>query len=542
MIGPETLNISDYIDVLLRRKAIVITFFVVVVATVLVASLLMTPIYRATATIMIDVESPHVLTTTAGVEMGSMGTTSYLSYQGYFSTQLEIMTSRTLASQVVKEFDLRQKPEYTDTSDVVGKFLKNVTVEPVPDTRLVKLSIEDQDPALAAKLANRLAEIYTLRNLAYISKSERLNLLKNEYLRLETKLSEYSKVYKAKHPEMIKLRKEMEETLDYMNKEKAPVTTEDILTAGNKDQYQHALSNLKANNVSIIDPARVPTRPVRPKMILNLLVAVVLGFFGGAGLAFFFEYQGPTIKDIEDVERLTNWPFLGKIPETPGRKKEFHVQRETRGYITEAYRSICTRIFMADIPERPLKSIAVSSLGPQEGKTTSICNIAIVMAQNNKRVLLVDADMHKPRLQKVFRTKDGAGLAAYLSGEADYTKVIKRTEIDNVFLAADDRPHDTPSVLLAGSKMKEFVQTTENEFDYVLYDTPPIGAITDAQILSQTVDGVIFIMESGKTPKRAVLRNYKLLAASKIICAGVIIVKAPVRGREAYYYYHHPPK
>jgi len=536
----EIFNFDNYVDIISRRRNIIIAFFVVVVLVVAFCTFIMTPIYRATTTILIDIENPDVLTTTAGVGIGGRDSGSYLSYREYFKTQIGIITSRSIAREAIKEFNLMTLPEYQMAEDPISLFLGSVKVKPVAETRLVKLNVDNKNPELAAKISNRMAELYIMHNLAYISKSERLNLLKNEYLRLETKLSGYSKKYKHGHPEMIKVKKEMAEIVEYIDEEKNP----DPLSSEEKEittqeKYKHTLGDLKANNISIVDYAETPTSPVKPKKTLNLFLAIIIGLFGGTGLGFFFEYQDATVKDVEDLDKLIKWPFLGSVPFTPGEEKEFYAQRESLSFITEAYRTISTRIFFSDTKERPLKSIAISSLGPQEGKTTSICNLGIVMAQNKKRVLLVDADMHKPRLNKVFKRKNAKGLSSFLNGEAEYDEVLQETEIENLYLVADRRSSHNPSILLASDKMREFYSIVEEKFDYVLFDTPPIGAITDATILSQIVDGLILVIESGKTPKRALVRNNKFLMHSKIRCAGVVLVKSPVNGSEAYYYHHY---
>jgi capsular exopolysaccharide synthesis family protein len=533
----ETFQFSDYFDILRRRVGIVIAAFVIIVVAVTVITFLMTPIYRATALVLIDIESPQVLTTTGAVEIGSPWSSSYYSYREYFKSQMGIIKSHSIAEQVFKEFNILKLEEFAKVKEPIKKFLKTIDVEAVRDTRLLRLNVENKDPALAKKIANRIADIYIRRNLAYISQSEWLNLLKNEYLRLETRLSEYSKIYKGGHPEMIRLKDEMAEMATNIARAKdVDFTAYMSQEEAAKQSYRHALEGLKANNVSIIDYAKTPIVPVKPKKLLNILMAIIMGFFGGIGLAFFFEYQDVTIKDVEDIERLTSWPFLGKIPRIGGTKKELHVQRKMGDFITEAYRSIRTQLSFLDTKEYPLKSIVVTSLGAQEGKTTSVCNLGIVIAQNNKKVLLVEADMRKPRLHDVFKKKNSRGLNHFLSGEAGFDELLQETDVERLYFIGGNNTSHSPAELLSSEKMKEFMEIARKKFDYVIFDSPPIGILTDATILSRIADGVILVIESGKTPKRALLRNYKLYKNSKIRFAGVIINKVDVVGQEDYYY------
>jgi capsular exopolysaccharide synthesis family protein len=539
MLEEYTFHLSDYLDILRRRKDTVIVFFAITVLLVTIGTLLMTPTYRATAVLLIDLESPQVLATGQDVKLHSEGISRSFAYQDYLNSQIEIIVSKSIAQRVFDEFNLASFEGYQKTKEPLKLFQKTILVEPIEDSRLIELSVDNEDPVLAAKIVNFIADTYITRNLAYISKSERMNLLKNEYLALEAIFSEYSKKYKPKHPEYIRISQELAEVAEQIEIEKnpAPIGSEiEEFKLGTR--AQRALGTLKANNVSVVDYASIPKTPYKPKRLLNLIIAIGVGLFGGIGVAFFNEYQDATIKDMEDVIKFTSWTYLGRVPVIPGSKKEFHVHKTTKDHTTEAYRSISTKIFLAGSHDNPLKSIAISSLGQQEGKTTTLCNLGIVLAQNKRKVLLVDTDMHKPRLHNVFKSKHDKGLRSYLEEQADYKEVVQKTEIENLFLIADAKPSFNPSVLLASDKMREFVDVVKQDYDYVLYDTPPIGGIADATILSQLVDGIILVMESGKTPIKAVIRNHRILSDSRVKCAGVIIIKAPVSGSESYYYHY----
>lgn len=528
----ESLHIKDYIAVLRRRRDIIITFFVTTVVVVTIGSFIMKKIYRATATLLIDTESPNVLTTTGSVELGSQ---NYYSYKEYFQSQMQIIISRPIASEVFEGLNLGSPKEYAKSKDPIAGFLKSVNAEPVRDTRLLKLNVDNRDPELAAKIANRMAEIYVKRNLAYISKNELLNLLKNEYLKLKSKLSEYSKVYKEGHPEIIKLRQEIAELIKKMEQEK----NVSVYGISGED----TLSGLKANNINILEPAEVPKTPIKPKKILNIALSVIFGLFGGMGLAFFLEYLDDTVRSIDDVEKLLRWPFLGNIPkiDSDGTMSEFEkdvfVKTNPKDPIAEAYRTIRTAVALSNTEEHPVKSIAITSLGPQEGKTTTICNLSIVIAQNQKKVLLVDADMRKPRLNTIFNKENKSGLSTFLSSkELNLDEMIQKTDVDNLYLVNGGPHPPNPSELLSSHKYKEFITLAKERFDYVLLDTPPIAVITDALLVSQAVDGLIVVVESGKTPKRALPRIYKLLEDAKVRVIGTIINKISISSDNYYYY------
>ncbi|MBL7157874.1 MAG: polysaccharide biosynthesis tyrosine autokinase [Candidatus Omnitrophica bacterium] len=535
----QELHFSDYMNVMRKRRGVVLLFFITTVAVVTIGSLIMKPVYRATATLLIDVESPNVLTSSGMVSLESQ---NYYTYKEYYQSQKEIITSRGIVSKVFDELGLGNTREYAKSKEPIKDFLKTMKVEPVRDTRLLKLHVENKNPVLAAKIANRIAEIYVKRNLYYISRDESMNLLKNEYLKLEAKLSEYNKIYLDKHPQMIRLKKEIDGLVKEIEGVKSSNFNYGIREAGIQDQY--ALEGLKANNVNIEDAAEVPALPVKPKKKLNVLLAIIVGFFGGVGLAFFFEYLDDTVKDVEDIRKLTEWPFLGGIPEIKedsGRitefKKDMWVHINPKDPASEAYRAIRTSILFSATEECPLKTQLITSPGPQEGKTTTACNLAIAMAQNGKRVLLVDADMRKPRLHGIFKKKNDKGLSLFLSGQAKIEDIIQETDIENVSLVTGGLNPPNPSELIAGHRMDEFIQNTKKKFDFVIFDTPPVAIVTDAIVLSKVVDGLILVLESGKTSRRVLPRIFHLLQGSKAKVIGTVFNKISIKNSGYHYYY-----
>lgn len=530
-------SVRDFLDVFFRRWIIIVSFFAVTVIVVAGITFLMIPVYRATAVIMVDIESPNVLTTKGNVEIGSQGYYSYNTYREYYKSQINILTSYSLLKQVFDELNLKDSEEYIEEKEPIKKFLKSIKVSPVRDTRLIELQVYNTDSVLAAKIANFLSDLYVKQNLSYISKSEWLNLLKNEYLSLKTRLSEFSKIYKEKHPEIIRLKKEMAEVISNIERSKSSAFGVTDVPEEEKDEYWRALEGLKANNISIIEPATEPVVPVKPKKLINLLMAIFFGLIGGIGLAFFFEYQDATVKDMEDLEKISNWSFLGKVPNIPGPLKELHALNKTNDYISETFKAIRTRLSFSTTEQgNHIKKIIVSSLGPQEGKTTMTCNLAISIAQAKKRILLVDADMRKPRINNVFNAEKKEGLAAYLLGEKNFSELVQKTNIDNLSIIADKRSYPNTSELISTDMMKRFVEEAKNNFDFVIFDSPPIGVLTDAAVLSQLVDGIIIVLEGGKTPRKAVVRNQKFLHNSFVRVIGAIINRAYTTGSEGYYY------
>jgi capsular exopolysaccharide synthesis family protein len=540
----QEIHLSDYLAILRRRFWSAFLFFVIVVATVTAGSFYMTPIYKATTTLLIDLESPNVLTSTGSVALQSQ---NYYSYKDYFQSQKEILTSRGLIERVFDEFGLADTEDYLEAKDPLEKFTKTIKAEPIRDTRLLNLSVENKDPVLASKIANRVSELYVLRNLYYISRDEIMNLLKNEYLKLEARLTEYSKIYKDKHPKMIRLKEEMQELVNRIEGVKLLDFTYEIDKASTPEQKQaHALQGLKANNVSIQDYAKPPIKPDKPKKLLNILLALAIGAFGGIGMAFFFEYLDDVVRDYNDLERIVQWPLLGGIPRMKVSglrltefKKDKFTHLKPKEPVSEAYRCIRTSVFFASTQENPLRAMLVTSPGPQEGKTTTLCNLGIVMAQAGKKVLLVDADMRKPRIHGIFKHKNLKGISDFLSMQSGIDSIINPTDIENLsFVSAGTAPPN-PSELLSSHKVKEFIDTAKKKFDIILFDTPPCAIVTDAIILSRAVDGAIMVIESGRTSKRALPRIFKLFKDANAKVIGAILNRISPATSNYYHYYHY---
>ncbi len=545
----QQVDIKDYAMVIKRHLGVIILFFVTVVCLVTIGSFLMKPVYRATAILLIDVESPDVLTTSGMVSLDSR---NYYTYKEYYQSQIEIIRSRLLTKKVFEEFRLGEDEKYAKAKDPIKSFLKTIKIDPIRDTRLISLNIDNQNPVLAAAIANRMAELYVRRNLYYISRNEMMNLLKNEYLKMEAKLSEYSKVYKDKHPAMIRLHEEINEVVKKIEAVKNSMFDFEVIENDFASSGKYPLEGLKPNNVSIQDPAEVPLLPVKPRKRLNIMLAAILGLFGGIGIAFFFEYLDENIKTVDELEKSMDWTLLGVVPEIGKVKKGFrkfdkgllaHVT--PKGPSVEAFKHIRTKIFNILEERGSPKSIVVSSPGPEEGKTTNLCNLGIVLAKSGKKVLLVDSDLRRPRLQEffnkksIFKKKDIKGLSDFLVAHVPFDGLVQKTDIDNLYLVSCGLSPSNPSELLSGARIKEFISAAENSFDIVLFDSSPIAVVTDAVMLSKLAGQLIIVIQGGKTSRKVLHRMEKTLKDSKINVMGAILNKVSVKnGESAGYYYH----
>ena len=218
------------------------------------------------------------------------------------------------------------------------------------------------------------------------------------------------------------------------------------------------------------------------------------------------------------------------------------VHTDPKSPVSEAFRTLRTNIQFSSL-DNPIETIVITSAGPGEGKTTSVINLGITMAQSGSRVLLIDADLRKPELHRIFRTSDQSGLTYVLAGGLDYKEGVYPTYIEGLEILPSGVIPPNPSELLGSDKMKRLLKEANRDYDFVLIDTPPVAVVTDAAILAAAVDGIILVCASGKVPIDGAKRAKGLLENVKANIIGVILNKIPAnrKGYAQYYYqqYYH---
>jgi succinoglycan biosynthesis transport protein ExoP len=322
-------------------------------------------------------------------------------------------------------------------------------------------------------------------------------------------------------------------------------------------------AGLRATNIHTIDEAAIPSYPVRPNKMRNIEFALAAGLALGIALAFTQEALDNSIKNAQEMEKLTGLPTLAIIPmgtsslamrsallpsnngngngNSSRTNVELSVLRKPGAAISEAYRALRTSVLLSTA-EQPPKVLLVTSSQPGEGKTSTSLNLAATLAQKGSRVLLVDADMRRPGLSKALKMSIGNGLSGILTGAFEYDEtLLKRVEgLDSLYLLSAGSRAPNPAELLCSIKMEKLVQTLRQNFDHVVIDSPPILPITDATIISTLVDGVIMVVESDKTSRAALNRACRVMEHSGGRIVGTVFNKVDTR-RDGYYgyrYYH----
>ena len=311
-----------------------------------------------------------------------------------------------------------------------------------------------------------------------------------------------------------------------------------------KEKELRVSSNSRSNNVRLVDNAEVPRSPMAPTGRRTWFTSIFIGLVLAVGVAFGLDYMNDTIKTPEDVTRRLKLPFLGLVPSVRGDKHPVLASAHVPHDFGEAFRSLRTSL-MSRFPAEGTKILVVTSAQPLEGKTTTACNIAMALAYGGARVLLIDADMRRPGMHRPLRLTNERGLSQVLIGQARVRDVIQRTVDPNLLAITAGRTPPNPSELLGSERMKTLLSNlSHGPFDWIVLDTPPVLAVTDAVILAPLVNGVTFVIGAEMTRRRLAERALETIMAAPPRFAAVVLNKVDFARNKYYYsrYYGHQYK
>lgn len=511
---------------------------------------------------------------------------------------VEWMTKKIDEQKVKLDESQKSLQEYIKDKDIVALESK----ESAAPTKLQSLSAQ----LISAETRRRDAEaLYNqvrdfggnpqgALSIPAIASDPVIQTLRTEEIRLEKDVLEMSKRFGEKHPQMVRVKEDLRavrekiaaETKRAVSSIKNEYELSRAKEAGLRNQYAQGkgeaitlsekgvqygilkrevetnqqmyeallkkiketslVEEVKSFNIYIVDRAEVPRGPIRPRKMFNILLSVVAGLFGGIGIAFFIEYIDNTFKSPDDIEKKLDLPLLGVVPVIKksdvgeGVKIETYAHTHQKSNISEAYKALRTSLLLSSVD--PVKSQVVTSVIEGEGKTTTAINLAITLAHLEKRVLLVDADLRKPRVHSIFGMTNIQGLSSYLTADQDIEKIIRASGMPNLSVLTSGPIPPNPSELLSSEKMKRFLEVVTREFDTVILDSAPLVTVTDTIIISGLVDGTILVVRSGSTTFDIAKRGVKLLkdANSRIFGAVLNALDTERHGyRYMYPYYHY---
>ena len=305
---------------------------------------------------------------------------------------------------------------------------------------------------------------------------------------------------------------------------------------------------LQSNNIRFVDRAVASDVPVRPSLTMNLVMALLLGLLGGAGLAFLVEYLDNTVKTKEDLEALLGVPLLGVVPvidpETllqiaSNRERSLFAHTMPRSNVSESLRSIRTNVLFRTGTQKT-RTILVTSAVPREGKSFMSSNLSAVIAMAGSRVIIIDADLRRPSVHRLFEMSDAFGLSDILMGQRTIEDCIQRSHIPGLDVISAGPIPQNPSELLGSPIMRQIKERLSEQYDVIVIDSPPATAVADPMILSPMADGVILVVEANQTRKPVVMQAVTRLRQVQANLLGGIVNKLDLRkaGYGYYYYYY----
>lgn len=409
------------------------------------------------------------------------------------TTYATVATTRPILAAVIRELDLDDTPV---------NMAKRVRADAPIDSTLLTISAQDSDPERAAAIANTLAEQLIEASPA----------IQGRQVEFQASIDADLKATQAQ----IAAAQARVETLGAIVT-RTPVDDAELVALEGRlvslrSTYATLLSfssSNASNLLSVVEPAVAPITPDSPKPLLNTFLAAILGLLMASGVVFVAELLNDKIKDADAVQEVTNLSTLGSIAKMRGGsdRREFYRLASVlhpHSSVTEAYRTLRANIEFASV-DAPVQTLLVTSSVPGEGKTVTAANLAVVFAQAGRRVLLVDADLRKPGVHSVFDVSNTHGLTSLLrTDDMSLGLVTHTTEQANLLILTAGPTPPNPAELLGSQRMRTILERLKAASDLIIFDSPPLQAVTDAAILSAFLDGTLFVIDAGRSQKRAV--------------------------------------
>lgn len=537
----EELDLSYCINLVFKRFWLLVAMVALGLVAAVLVNLLMRPAYKATALMMINKE-----------DAGKIDATPYGSFaseEDYYRTQYQLLQSRSLLSKVYTKMKLGQVEEFANPNGL-KKLEKSLDVAPITRSRLVNVSATAYDPTLAADIVNTLTDTFVADNvsnrvfmgqdvIAALESTERssaeqellnsmpqvvnsdfIKTLKQQASKLAADRARLLAKYTTNHPDVISVQNQLDAVNGQINTEtRRLVQSIKIELSG----------QFSGNNIRVIDPAVTPEKPVRPRKLMNLAIGLLGGGLLGLMLVFVLEFLDQSVKSSEDLEEKLGLPFLGFVPYEKLKKKEREyatLLKEGNSLVAENVRNVRTMLDFSLAGEHNAPILITSSL-QGEGKSHLSSNLLVALAQTGKKVLLVDGDLRRARVHRVFKLSTEKGLSNIWDADpqkADYAANIQAVEdVPNLFVMTSGQRPPNPAELLNTPKLADFIAWATQHYDQVVVDCPAIMPVSDTLLWGKYIPRAVFVIKYGQT-------NAKLaqLALDKLKKAGIKVLGAVI--------------
>jgi polysaccharide biosynthesis transport protein len=525
-VEDDELDLRAYLGVLRRRWKVIAVVTVVAVAAALALSLRQESLYKAEAELLIRQSDSAAI-------IGDSPIINASEAARRLNNEVELFESGAMRQAVAERYD-----GPLDVDDVSASVASDTS-------DVVTAHTTAADPEEAARLVNLYAETFievrrdrqTSELLAVGEEiQQKIDELDGRIAEIRQPLTDLEG-QAANDPDNEDLRNQIADLEAQLAPQLTPLESQRAFYESQIEDLELTATISQSSGAQVLTTAEVPDTPVSPKPIRDAAIALVLGLVLGVGLAFLLDSLDERIRSVADLEQVTGGlPTLALIPEVErGHTDTFvAVRDDPKSSQAEAFRSLRTAVKFAGL-DRPLKVIQVTSPGQGEGKTTSIANLGMALAQGGDRVAIVCCDLRRPRVQDRFGVDLTPGFTDVLVGESTLAHALRRYDA-NVLILPAGTPPPNPSELLSSSKAAAVIKALAEEFDVVLVDSPPVLPVTDALVVSRMVDATLVVADSRSTARKGVKRALQMLAQVNAPILGLVLNGMPVGGAYGYGY------
>lgn len=572
-------DIKYYLYLGKKNVNILLTFFVITVTMASIYAAKLSNRYQAVAQIIIEKPKETWGTKT---DDGPPRQASGWS-EDYYNTQMEIMRGTTVLRQVVEELKLNEYFKENDEDALADRLRSMVRVYRIRGSRLFNLEVVSGDPMFTANVANAVARAYIRKNfedslyyskeilgwlpqqgqsatdmisvqdpfggirqitrqeliesLPSIQTDPTIRNLRQKKNALESELRSLLRRFREKHPAIIKARANLKFLTDSVEAEKKRIIESMRLEAEGRLQVTHA---------RIIEEAQEPKGPIGPNRLRIVLQIAVIELFLSFIFLFIIDFFDESIHSMEDLERKgLALPFLGPIPLVQDRtmdtaQKALIASQNKLSEIVEAFRYLRVAINFSASPES-IRNLAVTSCLPHEGKSFVAHNIAISLAMDGNKTLLVDGDLRRPTVHNNFRIDNSTGLSNFLTSHLELESILKESFVENLYLVVAGPVSPNPAEILGSDRMKVFLEKASEKFDRIIIDCPPLTGIGDGFVVGGLLGAITLVIAAGKTPADLIRRTQEQIEKASIKIVGVVLNQVDMEkerygGYSKYYY------
>ncbi len=487
------MELKGYLQILSRRKWIIVIATIVTLAVVVAGTLSMMPIYQATTTLRV-----------ATAHQGSLDSVSYNTTYAdrLMNTYAKVITSSPMLDELRKRLGLAKPPA--------------VKVGISANTELMQISVEDPNPVIAAKAANTLADLL----LAYVKATENASDITAQQT-LDDQMTQALN-------ELMQARNQYNNLVATQPNDLDAIATAGSLLKVKEDTYSTlvglsgramATQSLSGTIVSVVEPSAVPESPAQPKKALNIALGFLVGLVGGVGLAFLLENLDATLYTTEQIEKATELNILGKIPSAKLIQGPILNGTSPAG---EAFRHVRTSLLNLDHGSS-LRTLLITSAEPGEGKSTLAINLAYTLAQTGRKSLLIDCDMRAPTLHKILGLSNDMGLSTVLCCNAVLPEAVQFAFDTGLWVLPSGPLPSNPAELLGSVEMTHLLKQATEKFDIVILDTPSILAVADGAVIAPKADAAVLVVAQARAKENAVKAACRTLGSTNVKMAGVIV-------------------